>query len=224
MRLAIYGFGGLGLEVLELAEAINSTKEYWSEIFFIDDNKRSDEHLTLSFEEFFSKKDSLRNEVEVVIAVGEPTLREDLYKKVEKLDLNFATLIHPMSIISKKSTIGKGVIVGFSSSISHSVVISDNVFIQPNVIIGHDTVINRNSIVSPGVSVGGNVQIGKTVFIGFNSSIIQNCHIGDNSIVGMGSSVNMNVPESSLVVGNPAKIISTSNNRRVFSGVKVNES
>lgn len=39
MVLGIYGSGGLGREVLELAKQINAISNRWSKIIFIDDMK-----------------------------------------------------------------------------------------------------------------------------------------------------------------------------------------
>ena len=39
MILGIYGAGGLGREVYELANVINSYNNRWDEIFFIDDGE-----------------------------------------------------------------------------------------------------------------------------------------------------------------------------------------
>lgn len=52
------------------------------------------------------------------------------------------------------------------------------------------------------------VIIGKNCFIGARSFILPGAKIGDNCIVGAGSVVSGKIPENSIVVGNPAKIIS----------------
>lgn len=53
----------------------------------------------------------------------------------------------------------------------------------------------------------GKVEIGKNVWIGQNVCILPNVSIGDNSIIGAGSIVTKNVPQYTIVAGNPAKII-----------------
>jgi len=51
------------------------------------------------------------------------------------------------------------------------------------------------------------VIIGNNVWIGNNVLILKGVSIGDNAIIAAGSVVTKNVPEGSVVAGNPAKMI-----------------
>ena len=53
----------------------------------------------------------------------------------------------------------------------------------------------------------GKVSIGNNVFIGLNSVILPNVRIGNNVIVGSGSIVTKDIPDNSVVAGNPASLI-----------------
>lgn len=53
----------------------------------------------------------------------------------------------------------------------------------------------------------GKVKIGNNVFIGMHSTILKGVTIGDNVIIGANSLVNKDIPENSVVAGNPAKVI-----------------
>jgi len=53
------------------------------------------------------------------------------------------------------------------------------------------------------------VKIGSNVWIGSNVTILPSVEIGDGAVVGAGSVVTKNVPEYSIVAGNPAKVIKT---------------
>ncbi len=53
----------------------------------------------------------------------------------------------------------------------------------------------------------GDIIIGDNVFIGMNSLIIKPVTIGNGAIIGAGSVVTKDIPELSIVGGNPAKVI-----------------
>lgn len=53
----------------------------------------------------------------------------------------------------------------------------------------------------------GNIEIFDNVMIGANSTILYNTKIGPNAIVAAGSVVTKDVPEGTVVGGNPARII-----------------
>lgn len=53
----------------------------------------------------------------------------------------------------------------------------------------------------------GKIVIGNNVFIGINSTILPNTYIGNNCIVGAGSVVRGKFPEGSVIIGNPAKVV-----------------
>lgn len=55
----------------------------------------------------------------------------------------------------------------------------------------------------------GAVKIGNNVFVGANAIILPNVEIGDNVVIGAGAVVNKSVSANSVVVGNPAKVIGT---------------
>ena len=53
----------------------------------------------------------------------------------------------------------------------------------------------------------GIVVLGDNVFVGVNSVVLRNVTIGDNSVIGAGSVVTEDVPSSSVVAGNPARVV-----------------
>lgn len=53
----------------------------------------------------------------------------------------------------------------------------------------------------------GKIKIGNNVFIGMNTTILKGVTIGNNVIIGANSLVNKDVPDNSVIAGNPSKII-----------------
>lgn len=216
--LLIYCAGGLGKEVITLAEIINEEKHTWDEIAFIDDVREETvffEHTVYKYEEALRLRAD--NEVEVVIANGEPKVREMLWNRLEKDAFIMANLIYPSPFISPYAKVGKGVIIRERVSLSMDTVIEDNVFIQANVTIGHDTRIGSHSIISSFVGLSGNCDVGKRVYISMGVVTKQDISIGDNAIISLGSTIFRNVKENKIVMGNPAKVIGENEENSVFN-------
>lgn len=86
------------------------------------------------------------------------------------------------------------------------------------VVIHARAVIGKNCIIGQCVTIGGRSKhyavpiIGNNVYIGAGAKILGPVKVGDNSVIGAGAVVLNDVPENSVVVGVPAKIIKTNIN------------
>lgn len=79
--------------------------------------------------------------------------------------------------------------------------IGDNCIITNSIILAHDA----STKIYTGKTKVGLVKIGNNCFIGMNSIILPNVKIGDNCIIGAGAIVTKDVESNSVVAGNPAK-------------------
>ena len=83
-----------------------------------------------------------------------------------------------------------------------------------NVVINGETNIGMNVNISPGVVIGqisrgklkGVPSIGNNVWIGSNAIIVGNIQIGNNVIIAPGAYVFFDVPDFSIVKGNPGVV------------------
>ncbi len=100
--------------------------------------------------------------------------------------------------ISPSAKIGKGLYLGHPY----------------NITVGGDAVLGNNINLNKGCTIGrenrgqraGVPTIGNCVFVGINATIVGNIRIGDDVFIAPNSFVNMDVPDHSVVVGNPAVI------------------
>lgn len=60
-----------------------------------------------------------------------------------------------------------------------------------------------------GVSKVGRVVIGDEVFVGQGAIILPNTHIGNRVVIGAGAVVSRDIPDNSIAVGNPIRIVGT---------------
>ncbi|SON50963.1 acyltransferase [Vibrio tapetis] len=91
----------------------------------------------------------------------------------------------------------KGIYIGSDVLIADKVYISDNIHDYKNT----DLPIIQQPVLSCGI-----VSIGNGAWIGENVSII-GCSVGKNSVIGANSVVTSDIPDFSVAVGSPAKVI-----------------
>jgi len=125
------------------------------------------------------------------------------------------SFIHPQATVIGNVLIGKNVYVGPSAVVRGDwggIIIHDGCNIQENCTIhmfpGITIDLHESAHIGHGAIIHG-ATIGKNVLIGMNSVIMDNANIGDESIVGAMTFIKANamIPNRSLVVGNPYKII-----------------
>lgn len=80
-----------------------------------------------------------------------------------------------------------------------------------NVLIGHNVTLatlNHEIPIEKRLNmIAKKIKIGNNVWIGSDCTILQGITIGNGAIIGAGSVVTKDVPEKSIVAGNPAKFI-----------------
>lgn len=86
--------------------------------------------------------------------------------------------------------------------------LGNNVHISNNVtFVTHDggTLLYRR--IQPDLEITKPITIGDDVYIGVNSTILPGVRIGNNVIIGACSVVTRDIPDNSVAVGNPARVI-----------------
>lgn len=99
------------------------------------------------------------------------------------------------------------------------------------IIVSVNAVIGRNCNIAPGVTIGatrrgdkaGVPRIGDYVWIGTNAVLVGNITIGNDVLIAPGAYVNFDVPDHSLVIGNPGKITYKENATKGYINNVLNE-
>ncbi|CBK75292.1 sugar O-acyltransferase, sialic acid O-acetyltransferase NeuD family [Butyrivibrio fibrisolvens 16/4] len=206
--LYIIGAGGFGKEVAWLAERINDVQATWEIKGFIDDNDAIwgttiDDYPVLGGTDYLKSCDGAY----VVCAVGSAKVRKKIIEKISNYPIQFATLIDPSVIMSKRVTVGEGTIICAGTIITVDVTIGNHVIINLDCTLGHDDVIHDYVTMYPSVNVSGCCEVGSCVEFGTGMQILQGLSVVDGAIVGASACVVKNIEEARVYVGAPAKRI-----------------
>jgi phenylacetic acid degradation protein len=126
-----------------------------------------------------------------------------------------SSFVHPQATIIGDVIIGNNVFIGAGAVLRGDfgrIVIEDGCNVQENCVVhmfpGITVLLMKNAHIGHGAIIHG-ATIGRNCLVGMNAVIMDDVFIGNESIVGALTFVNtgMLVPERSLVVGNPARII-----------------
>ncbi|MEM9917089.1 MAG: transferase hexapeptide repeat family protein [Bacteroidota bacterium] len=126
-----------------------------------------------------------------------------------------SSFVHPQAAVTGNVVIGKDVYIGPGAAIRGDwggIVIEDGCNVQENCTIhmfpGVTVRLQQGAHIGHGAIIHG-ADIGQNVLVGMNAVVMDRVKVGKNCIIGALAFVkaDMVLPERSLVVGNPAKII-----------------
>jgi len=164
------------------------------------------EHNPFGLEYLGSEKKYTFNKVAAFVGVGDNTLRKKIMQQLlPKVD--FANAIHPSSQIGYGTEIRKGTLIASNTVLNPFSKIGQGVIINTGAIVEHECGISDFVHIAPGAVLAGNVKVGNQTFIGANAVVKQGIKIGKNVTIGAGAVIIKDIPDNSVVVGNPGRII-----------------
>ena len=209
-KIAIIGAGGFVREVKMLIDQINNLEEKYLFIGYFDDSYKIG---TVIFDSTvigsINDINLSENSISLVIAIGEPEIKERIIKSITNPKISYETLIHPnIQIgITSHNIIGQGTIITAGNIITVNTKIGRHVILNLNCTVGHDTEIGDYCSIMPGVNISGEVTLSTGVYIGTGATIINRINIGEYTTIGAGALVSKSIPSNCIAVGIPAKPI-----------------
>jgi sugar O-acyltransferase (sialic acid O-acetyltransferase NeuD family) len=209
-KIVIIGAGGSAREVLDIFDACNDAGQHYDVVGFLVESGYGTPGTNINDKPILGDLDWLiKNaaDVQVICGVGDPLLRKRLVEKAQSYGSNFDNAIHPSAILTKRITLGHGIVIGAGCILTNQISIGNHVHINVGCTISHDAAIGAFTTLSPGIHVAGYVSLGVGCFVGTAATIIDRKNIGAWSVVGAGSVIISDVPELTTVAGVPAKLL-----------------
>lgn len=121
----------------------------------------------------------------------------------------FGNFVHP-SVDLFMTELGVGNYIQEGCVVQAGARIGNNSSIHMTGIVSHECVVGNSVFIAHAASVSGECVIEDGVFIGTNATIAPRVHLGKWATIGAGAVVIRDVPAYATAVGNPAKVIKTS--------------
>ncbi|MCH4007896.1 2,3,4,5-tetrahydropyridine-2,6-dicarboxylate N-acetyltransferase [Companilactobacillus sp.] len=125
--------------------------------------------------------------------------------------------IEPGAIIRDQVEIGDNAVVMMGAVINIGAEIGKGTMIDMGAVLGGRAIVGENSHIGANSVLAGviepasadPVRIGNNVTVGANAVVLEGVQVGDNAVVGAGAVVTKDVAANEVVVGVPAKVIKT---------------
>jgi sugar O-acyltransferase (sialic acid O-acetyltransferase NeuD family) len=140
--------------------------------------------------------------VSAIVAIGDNEARAAVVRRIQ---LDWATIVHPAAHIANEVEIGRGTVVFAGAIIQPRAVIGEHVIVNSGAIVDHDCRIGRFVHVASGATICGSVTVDDGTLIGAGATVIPGVTIGSGATVAAGAVVVRAVPPDVTVVGVPAR-------------------
>lgn len=145
--------------------------------------------------------------LDLVIAIGNPSVLELLVGKIQNHNISFPNLIDPNVEFMDKEHVemGKGNVICMRCTISTNVKFGNFNLLNVAVGVGHDASFSSYNVVMPNVNISGGVTIGDSNLFGVKSTVLQYLKVGDRVKIGACSLLMRNAKSDNLYFGIPAE-------------------
>jgi len=137
------------------------------------------------------------------LGVGDLRIRQHLAVKYD-LKIRAVNIVHPAAIVSRYAQMGQGNILEAFTKIANGVTVGSHCIVNSFSSVNHDQTIGNNVLIAGNVSMAGK-SIGDNTLIADGASIGFKKNVGRCCIVGDGAVVTRDIPDYSIVYGNPAR-------------------
>lgn len=194
--ILLYGSGGHAKVVLD-----SLTSERKLVLGFFDDKLNGE---FKSIQVLGPYDASFYPEAKVIITIGSNPIRKTVSEKIEH---SFGITVYNENIVSPSALLKAGTMVLQGAILQADCKIGSHVIINTRAVVEHDCVVEDFVHLGPGSVICGLAQIGEGTLVGANAVVAPLVKVGKWCQISAGSSVLEDVPDYSLVMGVPGKVV-----------------
>jgi sugar O-acyltransferase (sialic acid O-acetyltransferase NeuD family) len=207
-RVLIIGVGGHGQVVADILWRMREAESALAPIGFLDDRQDLVGRTFLGIPVLgaIAAHRQIAHDA-IIVAIGINEIRRKISQMLQKTGEAFALAQHPKAVVAPDVQLGDGGMVCAGVVVNTGTTVGEAVILNTGCTVDHHNVIGSYAHIAPGVHLGGEVEIGEGSLIGIGATVMPGKRIGSWSIVGAGALVHQDVPERSLVVGVPGRVV-----------------
>jgi len=199
--MILYGAGGHANVVISCLEE-NNIKVFG----IFDDNPNLTDFGGINL--FGEYERNIMTDEKIIISIGDNVIRKRISDKIEH---EFGYVFHPSATVDRLTEIGEGSVIFHKSVIQRHTSIGKHVIINTASSVDHDCKIGDFVHIAPNSTLCGDVIVGTGTLIGAGSVIKPGIRIGNWCTIGVGAVVLKDIPDYSVIIGNPGRIIKKNN-------------
>jgi sugar O-acyltransferase (sialic acid O-acetyltransferase NeuD family) len=117
------------------------------------------------------------------------------------------TVVHPSAFVACTASLGSGCQVLAQSAVCVDAKLGAACIVNTSASVDHECVLGQGVHIAPGAHLAGCVEVGDFTLVAVGAVVLPRIRIGRDCIIGAGAVVTRNVPDSSVVYGNPARVV-----------------
>lgn len=152
-------------------------------------------------------------DVQAAMAIGGARGRDRLQiaQWFREEGLMLATLVHPTAMVSATARLGAGCQILAQAVVAADAVLGEACIVNHHANVDHECVLGDGVHMAPASVLCGCVTLCDNTMVGANAVVLPRLRVGMNAVVGAGSVVTHDVPDDSVVAGNPARLLGAKN-------------
>ena len=196
-KVLLYGSGGHAKVVI--ACLVSEQKEV---VGLFDDHPKQAEFKGFPLLGAYSPL--VHREAKLMVTIGNNAVRKKISEQVSH---PIATAVHAQSLLAKDAELGEGTVILPGAIVQSDAQIGKHVIVNTGAIVEHDCIVGDFAHIAPGATLCGLVHIGEGTLVGANAVIAPTVKVGKWCQISAGSSVTEDVPDYSLVMGVPGRVV-----------------